>query len=101
MNWKECVGLLERYDLGDRFTWPPNALSFDCSKVDFTISDVSGGIAWVWTLPGDYVLSQEPLRTFFEIDGSQAVGTVSSYIIGWLLFSVLMYVMMLFSNDYS
>jgi len=53
MNWKECVNLLERYDLGDRFTWPPNALGFDCEVDAFTISDVWGGISWVWTLPGD------------------------------------------------
>ena len=89
MNWKECVNLLELYGVGDRFTWPPDAMSFDC-EADFTISDVWGGIAWVWTLPGDYVLSQEPLRTFFEINGNQAIGTTASCIIGWLLFYFLL-----------
>jgi len=90
MNWKECVNLLERYDLGDRFTWPPNALGFDCEVDAFTISDVWGGISWVWTLPGDYALSQEPFKTFFEIDGSAAMGTTASIVIGWVLFFVLM-----------
>ncbi len=90
MNWKECVGLLQRYNLGDRFTWPPDALTFDCEPDAFTISDVWGVISWVWTWPGDWVLSQEPARTFFEIEGTNAIGTTGSTFIGWLLFLIIM-----------
>ena len=85
MNWKECVNLLELYDLGDRFTWPPDALGFDCDVENFTISDVWGAISWIWTWPGDWVLSQEPIKTFFEIEGATATGAIGSTLIGFFL----------------
>ncbi len=90
MDWKECVELLQTYDLGNRFTWPPNGLSFDCNPEAITISDVWGAVSWVWTLPGDWVLSQEPARTFFEIEGSNAVGTTASIFIGWMILFIVL-----------
>ena len=90
MNWKECVNLIESYGLGDRFTWPPKSLGFDCEPASFTISDVWGAMAWVWTWPGDWFLSQEPIKTFFEIEGTTAVGALGSAGLGWLIALVIL-----------
>ncbi|WP_439521084.1 hypothetical protein [Marivita sp.] len=94
MNWKECVRFMERYDLGDRFTWPPNLMGFDCEPDIFTISDVWGAISWVWTWPGDWILSLEPIRTFFEIEDQTALAAVPSIVIGWIIFLFLFTVVM-------
>ncbi len=83
MNWKECARQMEAFNPGERFRWP-GLNGIDCSQ-DFTISDVWGAIAWGWTWPGDWVLSQEPLRTFFEIEPPTAIGTIGSTILGFLI----------------
>ena len=89
MNWKECIELRESLNPGARFEWPPGGLTgFDCA-VPMTISDVWGGLSWVWTWPGDYILSMEPLRTFFEIQPPGPIGTLASTFLGWVIFVVL------------
>lgn len=85
MNWKECVDLLYRYDLGNRNTWPPNVLGFDCDPEVFTIEDVWGAISWVWTWPGDALLNIEMVNRFFVLEQA-AVGHLSSVILGWFIF---------------
>lgn len=88
MNWKDCASRLEQYYEGWRFVWPPEGWSqFDCEQ-GLTISDVWGAVSWIWTWPGDWVLSQEPLRTFFEIQGTSAIGTTASTVLGWFIFLV-------------
>jgi len=89
MNWKECAQLMEGYSPGWRLTWPEHGFNeFDCNA-DFTASDVWGGISWLWTYPGDYLLSQEPFRTFFEVEGVTAIGLTGSTVIGWALLVLL------------
>jgi hypothetical protein len=83
MNWKECARLTEQHLPGSRFLWPEGgAENLDCTS-GLTISDVWGAVAWAWTWPGDWILSQEPLRTFFEIEGTSAVGTIGSNLFAW------------------
>ncbi len=89
MNWKECVRMLEQYEPGDRFTWPDPVFGFDCDPEAFTVSDVWGVISWIWTYPGDWVLSKEPVGTFFEFEGATVVGALGSTILGWFLFVIL------------
>jgi hypothetical protein len=98
MNWKDCVSQVEYFGLGDRFTWPPDLRGFDCKPDAFTISDAWGAIAWVWTLPGDWLLSQEPLKTFFEIEGTTAVGTTGSVILGFPILFVILAIWLAISN---
>lgn len=84
MNWKDCIHRDYLYGTGDRFTWPEAGWNgFDCNTEAFTISDVWGAVAWVWTFPGDWLLSLAPIRTFFEIDTPAAVGAWGSVALGF------------------
>ena len=90
MDWRECVDARLVTDGTSRFKWPSEGHGgFDCS-VNFTVSDVSGGIQWIVSWPGDFALSTEPLKTFFEIGGEAAVGATGSLILGYLLLVVLL-----------
>ena len=74
---------------GARFSWPQRGVEFIDCEPNLTISDIWGAVSWVWTWPGDWILSQEPMRTFFEIEGGSAVGTLASTLFGWfVLFTV-------------
>jgi hypothetical protein len=93
MNWKECAALKERslevrpkfLSESPRFQWPTEGISgFNCES-GVTISDIWGVISWVWTYPGDIMLSIEPAKKFFEIEGTVAIGAVGSTILSWLL----------------
>lgn len=82
LNWKECVASKELYY--SRFTWPDKAWGgFNCSE-DFTVSEVWGAIAWIWTWPGDWVLRLEPINTFFELPPN-VTGHWLSTTLGWIL----------------
>lgn len=88
MNWKECVAVNERWSIRSRLEWPPQSDGgFNCSQ-QFTISEVTGAISWVWTWPGDWLLRREPIRSFFEVE-SQATGHLFSTLLGWLLILLL------------
>jgi len=90
MTWKECAGVMETYSPGWRLHWPERGWNeFDCEEA-FTVSDVWGAISWIWTWPGDWIFSQEPIRTFFEIEGTTAIGAMGSTILGWVIFWVLL-----------
>lgn len=93
MNWKECAALKE--DLAEgrpefiadspRFQWPSDGIAgFNC-EAGVTISDIWGMISWVWTYPGDLILSFEPVGRFFEIEGPVAIGAVGSTIFTWVI----------------
>lgn len=84
MNWRDCVVHRETSEGRSRFELPASDQGgFDCEAA-FTISDVSGGLMWATTWPGDWVLSQEPLRTFFEIEGPTAIGATGSIFLFWI-----------------
>lgn len=84
MNWKECARMMEGYYPGWRLNWPSYGWTdLDCEKA-FTISDVWGGFMWGLTWPGDWLLSQDPLRTFFQIEGATAIGATGSIFFGIL-----------------
>ena len=89
MKWKECVSLVERYDLYTRFDWPltPGRLGFDCESV-FTINDIWGAIGWVWTYPGDLVLNNSEVKTFFALPPETVVASGWSTALGWLILFV-------------
>ncbi|PWG16338.1 hypothetical protein DFK10_11890 [Salibaculum griseiflavum] len=89
MNWAQCAERMEDYMPGWRLMWPSDGIEFFDCEAGLTISDVWGAISWIWTYPGDWILSQEPLRTFFEIEGQTAVGATGSTILGWLIFLIL------------
>lgn len=98
MNWKECAEIREALNPGARFEWPPTFLNgFDCTQ-DFTVSDVLGAISWLWTWPGDYILSSEPFRTFFEIEQPVAIGAIGSTLLGWFLY-LGFWIIVLMMND--
>jgi hypothetical protein len=83
MNWKDCAAQMELISPGARLSWP-GINGLDCSQ-DVTISDVWGVVAWLWTYPGDWILSQDPLHTFFEIEGPTAIGAIGSIILGFVI----------------
>ena len=85
MNWKAYTAQRNIFGPDDRFSWPSDGIaSIDCSP-GFTISDLWGAISWVWTWPGDYLLSTEPMKTFFEIEGATAIGATGSTVFGWVI----------------
>lgn len=70
-----------------RFSWPQEGSGgFNCSP-DFTISDLTGAAQWLWTSPGDLILTVKSLHQFFEIQGP-AVGHIFSYVFGFFFFPV-------------
>lgn len=72
MKWKECVEFNEFYGINSRLEWPSNG-GFDCDPTAATINDVLGAISWVYTYPGDWIISRPVVRSFFEIDPSTVV----------------------------
>ena len=93
MNWKDCVRLklslaedkLATIEANPRFQWPSDGIAgFDCEK-GVTIHDIWGVISWIWTYPGDLILSYDLPRNFFDIEGAVAIGAVGSTILVWLL----------------
>jgi len=78
MNWRECIRQNEAYGLGSRFDWPTGPDGIDCNPA-FTFNDMTGFAGWVWTWPGDYLLSLPSVRTFFDMGMGTAVGSGWSY----------------------
>ena len=67
MNWKDCVRESELYGIRSRFEWPvgEGQSGFDCNPDAFTINDIWGAIGWIWTWPGDLLLSLPKVQSFF------------------------------------
>lgn len=88
MNWRECVQMHESWGTLSRFDWPlgTGRLGFDCDPSAFTISDVLGGLNWIWTWPGDAFLGWQPVRTFFELGSAPVVGNGWSYVFPFLAY---------------
>jgi hypothetical protein len=84
MDWKACVAQSEKLGIRSRFDWPTGE-GFDCNPTAFTFNDVWGGISWVWTYPGDFILSSEPMRSFFELGNEPIIGSWISTILAWFL----------------
>lgn len=78
MNWAQCSELGERVLHHSRFQWPSNGWeSFNCQD-GLTITDVTGGIAWLWTYPGDWILRQQPVNSFLELSPYHTGGYLSA-----------------------
>lgn len=90
LDWKECV-TVRAIQIGDhleRLRWPTGN-DFNCDPAQFTISDLSGGFAWLWTWPGDWLINQimdkPEVARFFEWDGTPFAGTILSWLVTPLL----------------
>ena len=90
MNWKECVRFNEQYDVRSRFEWPvgEGRSGFDCSDA-FTFNDIWGGVSWLWTWPGDYLLNLQSVKAFFELSPETVVASGWSTALGWAIFLML------------
>lgn len=50
-----------------RFQWPAGGWAdFNCQP-GISISDITGGIAWIWTYPGDWILRTPEIGNFLEL----------------------------------
>jgi hypothetical protein len=97
MNWKDCVIINEQYGVRTRFDWPvgPGKSGFDCNE-NSTFSDLWGGLSWIWTWPGDYLMNSPSWREFFEIGNELVVASNFSIAFGWIVFSI---VCVIFSRE--
>lgn len=67
-----------------RFQWPAEgAGGFNCAD-GFTFSDITGAFFWILTYPGDFILNDSDIASFFELQ-LPVVGHPASYVIGILL----------------
>lgn len=81
LSWTECFRAMNELAGRTRLSWPePNSGGFNCHP-DFTISDVSGGAAWIVTAPGDWLLGIPEVAQFLELE-KPVVGHWASWIIG-------------------
>lgn len=87
MTWAVCSVALEKLGLKSRFQWPEGGWAdFNC-EAGTTVSDVTGGIAWIWTYPGDWLLRSEKINQFFELEPLHTGGYASSavgLVVSWL-----------------
>ncbi|OWJ78725.1 hypothetical protein [Haematobacter genomosp. 1] len=90
MNWIECSQATERIYGHSRFSWPVTGWEgFNCED-GITISDLTGGIAWLWTLPGDAILRYPPINEFLEMDANHTGGFLSGFITMALVWAALL-----------
>jgi hypothetical protein len=80
MNWVECAKSSESIFGHSRFSPPVDGLAgFNCES-GTTISDLTGGIAWLFTYVGDWVLRIPALNGFLEFEPNQTGGYLSGLI---------------------
>jgi hypothetical protein len=80
MNWAECTKATESIFEHSRFSPPIEGVAgFDCQP-GVTLSDLTGGIAWAWTYPGDAVLRFPEINRFMELEANQTGGYLSAAI---------------------
>lgn len=80
MDWVECSKNREVWEQGSRFDWPIGGWeSFNCDA-GFSYSDLLGGIAWLWTYPGDFILRSPKVNGFFELSQLHTGGGLSAMI---------------------
>jgi hypothetical protein len=92
LSWYDCFVWMNGLAGRGRFSWPqPGSGGFNCHP-DFTISDLTGGAAWLITAPGDWVLGLPAVSSFLELD-TPVVGHVLSWWLGMLLLMPLLSVM--------
>lgn len=89
MNWKDCVRQNELIGIRTRFEWPVGQYKggFDCNDSS-TVNDILGGISWLWTWPGDYLLNLPEVKSFFEMSSETVVGSGWSSALTWLILVV-------------
>lgn len=80
MNWADCSKSAEAIFAQSRFSWPTTGWEgFNC-ETGLTVTDVTGGIAWIWTYPGDAILRLPAINSFFELSPHQTGGALSGVI---------------------
>lgn len=84
MKWDECMHVSEALGLS-RFSWPigDGINGFDCKPLTITINDFFGVIGWVWTWPGDWLLSSPEIQTFFDMEQGVVIGSWWSTALIW------------------
>lgn len=89
MNWKDCYKALiegrEYFDEGfTRFDAPPGGLGFFNCEEGLTISDFGGAVAWAFTYPGDWLLTNSALGRFLEYE-PPIIGATASSVLMWFI----------------
>lgn len=80
MQWAECAKTSETAFGQSRFAWPESGWSgFNCEP-GLSISDITGGIAWLWTYPADYLLRLPAVASFLELEPNHVGGGLSGAI---------------------
>lgn len=75
MKWTECARLVEEFNVRSRFDWPAEGVNgLDCNEAT-TINDLLGLVGWVWTWPGDFILSSPGAQSFFELTNETVIGS--------------------------
>lgn len=84
MDWKSCARISETLGVS-RFEGPLSEkfFGFDCNP-EFTYNDIWGAISWFWTWPGDYILSDELFKSFFEMSSATVIGSGWSTALTWI-----------------
>jgi hypothetical protein len=84
LSWDDCFKTMNYLADRGRFSWPQQGSGgFNCHP-DFTISDITGGVSWIITAPGDWLFSNPKLVAFLELD-TPVVGHSASWVVGLLL----------------
>ena len=89
MNWAECAKASESIFGHSRFSPPTDGLAgFNCES-GTTISDLTGGLAWLSTYIGDWVLRLPDINSFLEFDPHHIGGYLSGFISFLIVFFIL------------
>lgn len=85
MRWDECMRVIEETGFS-RFSWPGGGgiNGFDCNP-NITINDLWGVVSWIWTWPGDWILSQQEIQIFFDMEPGAVIGSWWSTALTWVI----------------
>jgi hypothetical protein len=84
LAWQDCFRAMNSLAGRGRLSWPqPDSGGFNCHP-GFTVTDVSGGAAWLITAPGDWILGLPAVSRFFELS-TPVVGHPLSWVVGLML----------------
>lgn len=90
MNWITCSKTSEGLFQQSRFSLPRDGVAgFNCDS-GLSISDITGGIAWLVTYMGDAVLRNPYINKFLELEPNHTGGFLSGFISLVIVFGVLL-----------
>lgn len=90
MDWIECSEAQETLLNVSRFSWPKSGwYGFNCEQ-GLTVTDLTGGIAWLWTYPGDAILRLPQINSFLELNPLHTGGYLSAGITAVLAYGALL-----------